>query len=73
MECRAGIACYEGVARCRLSQREEQALCAYRYLTADREEGLLFSAAGTEHRFPLVKPAPFLFAINTMIGYARRG
>ena len=67
--CTAREMCIRGVARCRPSQTETQAICPGYYSRPDGSQGILISTPRHTFDFPYVEPAVLAEAIVVGIGW----
>ena len=66
--CTAKNRCVRGVARCRPSPTEIQAICPSYYYTADGRQGIQLSTPRHAFDFPYVEPSVFAYSFAVALG-----
>jgi len=66
--CTTRNVCMRGVARCRPSQTETQAVCPTYYYSADGHQGIRLSTPRQSFDFPYVEPSVFVYSIAEAFG-----
>jgi hypothetical protein len=66
--CTAKNTCVRGVARCRPSQTETQAICPSYYYTADGRQGMQLATPRHAFDYPYVEPSVSAYAFAVALG-----